>query len=325
MIQSATRKRPLTTARIGVLMGGQSAEREISLMTGRAVCEALRRRRYDAVPVDVDRSLPKRLVEEKIQVAFVALHGPGGEDGTIQGLLEIMGIPYTGSRVRASALSMHKHAAKVLLDHHGIPVPRGVLIRAGERGLSSARVRLKNLTWPVVVKPATQGSTFGITIVRKASEWDRALRLAHGYDREALAEAYIPGHEITVSVLGGAKKPLALPALEVVIPGGFYDYAAKYEKGRTTYLCPAPLSQGLRKRVERLALETYTILGCEGAARVDFRVTPRGRPYVLEINTVPGMTATSLMPMAAAKAGIEYDALTERILESALTRSRARA
>ncbi len=315
-----TRKKLLTTARVGVLMGGRSAEREVSLKTGQAVYEALVRRGYDAVPIDVDSSLPQQLLDRKIEVAFVALHGPGGEDGTIQGLLETMRIPYTGSSVRASAIALHKHAAKVLLDHYGVPVPRGIVIRAGDRGKSPTPARLKGLTWPVVVKPATQGSTFGITIVRKASEWAGALRLAHRYDQEALAEAYIPGHEVTVSVLDGPRGPVALPSLEVVVPKGLYDYAAKYEKGHTRYLCPAPLPRDLRRRVEHLALQTYTILGCEGVARVDFRVTPRGRPYVLELNTVPGMTETSLLPMAAAKAGIDYDSLTERILRSALRR-----
>ncbi len=314
---------PLTTSRIGVLAGGMSAEREISLKTGQAVHQALLHRGYDAVLVDVDPSLPRRLVDEKIELAFVALHGPGGEDGTIQGLLEIMKIPYTGSSVRASAIAMHKHAAKALLHYHGVPVPPGVLIRPGEFTTRPPRAVVKELKWPVVVKPATQGSTFGISIVRRAAEWADALRLAHHYDRDALAEAYIPGHEVTVSVLGGGAKPTALPSIEIVTPDGFYDYSAKYEKGRTQYLCPPPLPLKLRKRLDELALRTYSILGCEGAARVDFRVAPRGRPYVLELNTVPGMTETSLLPMAAAKAGMDYESLTERILESALIRSRS--
>ncbi len=311
---------PLTDARIGVLVGGASAEREISFMTGRAVHQALLRRGYDAVLLDVDASLPQQLLERKIDIAFVALHGPGGEDGTVQGLLEIMKIPYTGSSVRASAIAMHKHAAKALLDYHGIPVPRGVLIRARQATSKPSRGLLQGLKWPVVVKPATQGSTFGITVVRRASEWADALRLAHQYDEEALAEPYVPGHEVTVSILGTADRPQALPTVEIVVPGGFYDYSAKYEKGRSQYLCPAPLPRAIRKRVEEYAIRAYVIVGCDGAARVDFRVTPRGRPYVLEINTVPGMTETSLLPMAAAKAGLDYDSLTERILESALRR-----
>lgn len=302
-------------------MGGQSAERDISLKSGRAVREALVRRGYDAVAIDVDISLPERLLGQKIQAAFIALHGPGGEDGTVQGLLEIMKIPYTGSSVRANAIAMHKHAAKALLAYHGIPVPRGILIHAADPKRKSPRPIPKGMKWPLVVKPATQGSTFGISVVRQPSEWQGALRLAHQYDSEAIAEDYIPGREVTVGMLQEASKLLAMPALEIQVPGGFYDYAAKYEKGKTRYLCPAPLSTPLQKRLEDLAVRTFTILGCAGAARVDFRVTPRGQPYVLELNTVPGMTETSLLPMAAREVGIDYDSLTERILESACLKS----
>ena len=166
---------PLTTARIGVLLGGQSAEREISLKTGRAVHRALLRLGYDAEPIDVDASLLQQLRDKKVEIAFVALHGPGGEDGTIQGLLEMIGIPYTGSGVRASAVAMHKVTAKILLDYHDIPVPPGTVVRSGQRDKASA-VPPAGLKWPVVVKPAAQGSTFGVTIVRRASEWPAALR-----------------------------------------------------------------------------------------------------------------------------------------------------
>ncbi|MGH7167715.1 MAG: D-alanine--D-alanine ligase family protein [Nitrospiraceae bacterium] len=316
---------PLTRARIGVLMGGRSAEREISLRTGQAVHRALLRRGYQAVAIDVDASVQQQLRAKKVQVVFLALHGPGGEDGTIQGLLEIIGMPYTGSGVRASAIAMHKVTTKALLDCHGIPVPPGTVVQAGRLGKAAATVPPAGLRWPVVVKPAAQGSTIGVTIVRRASEWRAALRRAHEYDREAVVESYIAGHEIAVSVLGGTPRPRALPAVEIVAPGGFYDYVAKYVKGRTRYLCPAPLPADVSKRVRDLAIRTYQIIGCEGAARVDFRVTRRGRPYVLEINTVPGMTETSLLPMAAAKAGLDYDALTERILQSALERAGAMA
>ncbi len=309
---------PLTSARIGVLMGGQSAEREISLRTGQAVHGALLRRGYEAVTIDADAAVAEQLRAKKVELVFVALHGPGGEDGTIQGLLEVMGLPYTGSGVRASAVGMHKVTAKTLLSCHGIPVPAGTVVVAGRSRGGGRGVPPAGLRWPVVVKPAAQGSTFGVTIVRRRSEWSAALRRAHAYDPEAVVEAYIPGREITVSVLDG--KPL--PIIEILAMGGFYDYTAKYEKGRTQYLCPAPLSGAVAKLVRALAVRTYEVVGCQGAARVDFRVTPRGRPYVLEINTVPGMTETSLLPMAAAKAGMDYDSLTERILQSALRRTR---
>lgn len=307
----------LTNARIGVLMGGQSAEREVSLKTGQAVHRALLRRGYDAVPIDVDASLVQRLREQKIELAFLALHGPGGEDGTIQGLLEVLGIPYTGSDVRASAVAMHKPTAKALLACHGIPVPNGTVVRLDESETKRPRRLPAGLRLPVVVKPAAQGSTIGVTIVRRHSEWLPALRRTEPYDREAVVESYISGKEITVSVLGEG----ALSTIQIVAPGGFYDYRAKYEKGRTQYLCPAPISAALERRLRDLAVRACRVLGCEGAARVDFRVSRQGRPYVLEVNTIPGMTETSLLPMAAANAGIDYETLAERILESAVVRA----
>ena len=311
----------LTEARIGVLMGGQSSERDVSLRTGAAVHRALCRCGYDAVMIDVGPTLSRDLQDQKVSLVFLALHGPGGEDGSIQGFLETLGIPYTGSGIQASAVGMHKETTKTMLAAHGIPVPAGIVVKRGEKISSAQALRKGKLRWPVVVKPASEGSTIGVTIVKKPAQWNEALTLAHKYDRDAMIEAYIPGHEVTVSLLGRqAEAPLVLPAVEIVAPGGFYDFSAKYEKGRTQYLCPAPLSATITKQIAALALRTYEVLGCAGAARVDFRITPRGRPYVLEINTVPGMTETSLLPMAAAQAGIGYEELTERILESAVAK-----
>ena len=317
-------ERPLLTqARVGVLMGGQSSEREVSLRTGAAVHRALSRRGYDAVTIDVGSSLVHDIREQKIVIAFLALHGPGGEDGAIQGFLETLGIPYTGSGVQASAIGMHKVTTKTILAAHKIPVPSGTVIKRGESVSSARALRAAKLHWPVVIKPASEGSTIGVTILKKPSQWNEALALAHRYDPDAMVEDYIPGHEVTVSILGRqGEPPLVLPAVEIVAPGGFYDFSAKYEKGKTQYLCPAPLAAQVTKQIRALALRTYEVLGCAGAARVDFRITPRGRPYVLEINTVPGMTETSLLPMAAAQAGIGYDELAERILASAVTRAR---
>ncbi len=311
----------LTQARIGVLMGGQSSERDVSLRTGAAVHRALCRRGYDAVTIDVGPTLSRDLQEQKIAVAFLALHGAGGEDGSMQGFLETVGIPYTGSGIQASAVGMHKVTTKTVLAAYGIPVPAGIVIKRGEKVTSAQALKKGKLRWPVVVKPASEGSTIGVTIVKKPSQWSDALALAHKYDRDAMVEAYIPGHEVTVSLLGReGEAPLMLPAVEIVAPGGFYDFSAKYEKGKTQYLCPAPLPAVITKQIGAFALRTYEVLGCAGAARVDFRITHRGRPYVLEINTVPGMTETSLLPMAAAQAGIGYEELTERILESAVAR-----
>ena len=322
---SATRptKRPLLTrARIGVLMGGQSAEREVSLRTGAAVHRSLVRRGYNAVAIDAGSTLFQDLLDQKIDLVFLALHGPGGEDGAIQGFLDTLGIPYTGSGIQASAIGMHKVTTKTLLTSARIPVPAGTVVKRGEKVSCASVMREAKLRWPVVVKPASQGSTIGVTIVRKPADWREALALAHRYDVDAMVEAYIPGHEVTVPIIGRHKaSPLVLPAVEIVAPGGFYDFSAKYESGKTQYLCPAPLTAAVTGQIRILALRTYEALGCEGAARVDFRITPRGRPVVLEINTVPGMTETSLLPMAAAQAEIGYDELTERILESALVRA----
>lgn len=312
----------LTRARIGVLMGGRSSEREISLKTGQAVYQALIRRGYDAVTIDVTDHLHRDLEDHKVAIAFLALHGPGGEDGAVQGFLETLGIPYTGSGVRASAVGMHKAATKTILAAHGIPFPAGIVVRECDKPSLAKVLRQAKLKFPLVVKPVSQGSTIGVSVLRRAGQWKEALDLAHRYDAEAMVESYIPGHEATVSILGTAAGGLnVLPAIEIVAPDGFYDFSAKYLKGRTRYLCPAPFPPKLVRRISELARRAYEVLGCEGAARVDFRITPRGRPYVLEINTAPGMTETSLLPMAAAQAGMAYDDLVEHILKSALDRA----
>jgi D-alanine-D-alanine ligase len=312
----------LTEARIGVLMGGRSSERNVSLRTGQAVCQSLVRLGYDAVTIDVSDRLPDDLKDQKVGIAFLALHGPGGEDGTIQGFLETIGMPYTGSGVQASAVGMHKVVTKTMLAAHAIPVPAGSVVQRGDAPSLAGLLKEAKLKLPVVVKPASQGSTIGVTIVRRAAQWKNALALAHRYDSDAMVEAFIPGHEVTVGVLGGAGGALkVLPAVEIVAPDGFYDFTAKYQQGKTQYLCPAPLPAKVLRQIGELGRRTFQVLGCEGAARVDFRITPKGRPYVLEINTVPGMTETSLLPLAAAQAGIEYDHLVGWILRSALDRA----
>lgn len=312
----------MTDARIGVLMGGYSSERDISLKTGQAVHQALIRLGYDAVAIDVTDHLHRDLENQKVAIAFLSLHGPGGEDGTVQGFLETLGIPYTGSGVRASAVGMHKALTKTLLAANGIPVAAGTVVRREDRPSLARILRETRLDLPIVVKPVAQGSTIGVTVVRGAGAWKEALALAHRFDPEAMVESYIPGHEAAVSLVGSAANGVkVLPVIEIVAPEGFYDFSAKYQKGKTQYLCPAHFPPKVLRQVSEMASRTYEVLGCEGAARVDFRITPRGRPYVLEINTVPGMTETSLLPMAAAQVGIEYDALVERILQSALDRA----
>lgn len=301
-----------TPRRIAVLMGGRSAERAVSLKSGHAVCAALHRRGYQVVAIDVDTLIADRLTAEKAELVFLALHGPGGEDGTIQGMLEILGLPYTGSGVRASAIAIHKGYTKAFLSHHRVPVPKGVILSLENRWDRPP----SGLRLPVVVKPVCQGSTVGVTVVRRLKDWPPALDRAFSYDSEVVVESYIAGREITVSVLDG----VALPPVEVRAPQGFYNYAAKYEHGGTRYICPASLAPSAQTRIQRLAVRSFRALGCDGAARVDFRMTRSGDAYVLEVNTTPGMTDASLLPMAAAKAGIDYDTLTERILSSAVRR-----
>ncbi len=300
-----------TTERIAVLMGGQSSEREISLKSGEAVFQSLRRQGYRVTKIDVDGTLPHVLRARKIQVAFLAMHGPGGEDGTVQGLLEVLGIPYTGSGVRASAVSMDKGMTKTVLQPLGMPLASGIVVKQKKTLPSIAK-----LGWPLVVKPVDQGSTVGVSIVHRQSEWKRALKRAFEQSSQVLVESFVAGREMAAAVFDGH----ALPLVEVVAPGGFYDYAAKYQKSDTRYVCPAPVAQKLAREMKALAALAFKALGCEGAARVDFRLTRRGRPVFLEINTIPGMTERSLLPMAAAQAGMDYDTLTKRILQSAMKR-----
>ena len=302
---------PKTGPMIGVLMGGASAEREISLKTGMAIHAALVRRGYRATMIDVDASVPWVLRQKKIEVAFLALHGPGGEDGTIQGLLDVLGIPYTGSGVRASAVGMDKSMTKALVEREGVPVASGICIREGQ-----GTVPPQHLCWPLVVKPVDQGSTVGASIVHTPAQWKHGLRRARRHGSVVIVESFIDGREIAVSVLNGK----ALPTVEIIAPQGFYDYAAKYEQSETQYLCPAPLTTLQDHRVKELAVRSYQTLGCKGAARVDFRLNAKGQPFFLEINTIPGMTERSLLPMAAANAGMDYESLAEQILQSALIR-----
>jgi D-alanine-D-alanine ligase len=305
----------LTTKRIAVLMGGQSGERDISIRSGQAVCSALLRKGYDAIALDMDSEVGVRLRDVQAEIAFIALHGPGGEDGTIQGLLETLRVPYTGSGVEACALAMDKVVTKAVLTYHGIPVPKGLVRTKSERHTALPR----GYGVPVVVKPVNQGSTLGISIVRRSRDLRAAVEHSLQYGPTVLIEEYIEGRELTAGILNDR----ALPIVEVVAPGGFYDYAAKYTPGASVYKVPAPISQRHTKVLQTLALQAHRCLGCRGASRVDFRLDPRGRPYVLELNTIPGMTETSLLPMAAKAARISYETLVEGILQSAIDRETA--
>jgi D-alanine-D-alanine ligase len=288
-----------------------SSEREVSLRTGEAVLAALRERGHDALPIYVDGDLDVALRHEVIDVAFVALHGRLGEDGCVQGLLELMGIPYTGSDVLAAALAMHKAKAKELFRLHNLATPAYYTLAADE--LSDLPGCHGDFGFPCVVKPAREGSSVGVTIVRAASDLATAVERALCFDDEALVERFIAGKEVSVAVLDHR----ALGAVEIAPRDGFYDYANKYTRGATDYFVPPRLSPERYRGVLAQALRAHIALGCRGATRVDMIVSDSGNEFVLEVNTVPGLTPTSLLPKIADAAGISFGELCERMLASA--------
>ncbi len=292
--------------RIGVLLGGKSAEREISLKTGQAVVAALLERGYEVSAIDVADNLPEQLSLAKIEVAFVALHGRYGEDGRVQGLLEMLQIPYTGSGVLASSVAIDKVVTKQLLLYHQLPTPAFDFKRPGD-SLDDLYQRCQKL--PLIVKPSREGSTIGISIARDKNALFKGIRAAELLDGTVLVEEFIDGVELTVSVLNGR----ALPVIQIVPKSGFYDYQAKYLSGDTEYLLPAPVPAAVYARVQEAAEKACKSLGCRGAARVDFMLSGEDF-YCIEVNTIPGMTATSLLPKAAAQAGISFAELAEMIL-----------
>jgi len=307
--------------KIGVVMGGPSAEREVSLNTGAAIVNALREKNYDVVGIDLDPThFVEQLRENGIEVVFNAIHGLFGEDGRLQGALELLGIPYTGSGVLASAVAMDKGISKKLFASADIPTPRYQLLKRDlGMGTGVQQVILDEFEPPFVIKPSTQGSKIGLTIVQVVEELPAALEKAFTYDSEVLVEEFIDGSELTVGILGG-KNPEALPVIEIVPYSGVYDYHAKYTKGATEYFVPARISAETARLTKEVALKAFQTLGCSGVARVDVRLDPSDHPYVLEVNTIPGMTETSLVPKAAAAAGISFPELCERILLMTLER-----
>jgi D-alanine-D-alanine ligase len=298
----------LKKKRIAVMMGGLSREREISLKTGKAVLRALTEKGYTVTPVDVGDDLAEKLVKEKIECAFLALHGRFGEDGTIQGMLELMRIPYTGSGVLASALAMHKIMAKKFFLCEKIPTPRFEVFQRGE--IKKDLPEKISLPLPVVVKPAREGSTIGVSIVRKDEELGAALKKAGEYDEEILVEEFMKGKEITVGIL----EDIPLPVIEIVPKSGFYDYRSKYTKGETQYILPARIPREKYLYAQEISLKAFQTLGCSGIARVDLMTDENENPFLIDVNTMPGMTETSLLPKAASYAGIPFEDLVERIL-----------
>ena len=299
--------------RVAVIMGGWSGEREVSLASGNAVLAALRSAGIDAHAFDATLDVAPRLEAELrafgIERAFLILHGPGGEDGTMQAALELAGIPYTGSGVMAAALSMDKLRAKALCAYHGVPTPPWAEVGSVDEAVAAVR----RLRLPAVVKPVLEGSSLGVTIVREPREIEPAWRLAADYG-PVMIEAFMPGEEITAAVVDGE----VLPLVSIRAAGGFYDYAAKYELDTTEYDCPAPLPRAVAERVRRLALRAFETLGCSGWARIDFMLDAAGEPRFIECNVAPGMTSHSLVPMAAAAAGTDMASLCARILATTL-------
>jgi D-alanine-D-alanine ligase len=295
--------------KVAVLFGGRSAEREVSLKSGAAVLAALQRSGVDAHAFDPATQNLQQLVDENFDRVFIALHGRFGEDGTVQGALELLGIPYTGSGVLASALGMDKWRTKLVWQAASLPVPEYVLLDEN----SNSDAVIGKLGLPIFVKPANEGSSVGISKVKVAGDLKTAYLNAAKHDRLVLAERYVGGGEFTVAILGDR----ALPVIKIEPANEFYDYEAKYLRDDTRYRCPSGLPADKEAEMQRLALQAFSLIGAQGWGRVDFLMSESGHPYLLEVNTSPGMTDHSLVPMAARQAGISFEQLVLRVLELA--------
>lgn len=303
-------KDPAAFGRVAVMLGGRSSEREVSLDSGTAVLEALRSRQVDASPWDTAERSLREFAGAGFDRVWIALHGRGGEDGTLQGALEYLEVPYTGSGVMASALAMDKVRSKKLFRSSGIATPDFVVVESGD---DAGRVA-DELGYPMVVKPVGQGSSVGMSKVFDREELGAAIQLALSYGGPALAERCVIGDEITVAVLQGR----SLPSIRIETPRVFYDYRAKYEEDSTRYFCPGTKNDSAERHYGDVAVRAFEELGCSGWGRVDFMTDGAGNSYVLEVNTVPGMTSHSLVPMAAKQAGIDFAELCWRILETSV-------
>ena len=314
--------------RVAVLAGGQSLERQVSLRSGARVRDALERLGHEVIAVDVGPDLVERLTTERPDVAFVALHGRDGEDGTVQEILELVGVPYTASRPSACMRCMDKVLAKHAFRDAGLPTPDFYAFsQTAFESLGAAHALPaieERLAFPIVVKPAAQGSALGIRFAPTAAEVPAAIVAAFSYDTKVLLERHVAGRELAVSVLDGAHGPEALPVVEAIPRSDHYDFEARYEIGRTDFVCPAELDAETTQRAQALALAAYRALGCSGFARVDLMLeAASGELTLLEANAIPGLTETSLLPQAAEAAGISFPAFVERVLELALAREPA--
>jgi D-alanine-D-alanine ligase len=301
--------------RVAVLVGGRSAEREISLLTGEEIYQALTQAGYSAFKVEADDSVWESLKENKPDVVFIALHGRWGEDGTVQGMLELLGLPYTGSGVLASALGINKAVSKTIFQTANLDTPRFVVVRGARESENLGRF-LEEKGYPVVVKPCREGSTIGLSVVEGKEGLAEALRLAAAYDNQIVVEEFVEGKEVTIGILGNDQL-IAFPSLEICYRSKTYDYETKYTPGMSEHIIPARISQEQEKRAKEMALAVHQALGCRGFSRVDL-IVAKDRICVLEVNTIPGMTSLSLFPDAARAAGIKFPELVSRIVELAL-------
>lgn len=301
---------PKAFGRVAVLMGGRSAEREISLRSGGAVLTALQAQGIDAVGIDVDKQVDVSLRHGNYDRAFVILHGRGGEDGEIQGLLQAMGLPFTGSSVTGAMLSMNKRISKLIWQQQGLPTPKFEHVNIGTDPVAL----VKKLGLPLVIKPVNEGSSIGMSKVEEGEALKAAIQLALQYDQDVIAEQWVNGAEYTASILDGE----ALPVIRLKTPRAFYDYEAKYQANTTEYLCPCGLAAKQEKICQTLALTAFNALQMRGWGRIDVMADSKGNFYLLEANSVPGMTDHSLVPMAAKQAGMDFQQLCWRILENSL-------
>ena len=309
---------PSSFGKVAVLMGGRSAEREISLMSGRGVLQALRSQGVDAHAFDpAERDLGD-LRKEGFARCFIALHGRFGEDGTVQGALELLGIPYTGSGVMASSMAIDKVMTKRVLLSENLPTPRYVLLRRGRYSPAEVDAVADTLGLPLIVKPAREGSSLGLTKVTERDGMAAAVALAEKMDADILCEQFVSGDEVTCPVLGTGAQARALPVIRIIAPEGNYDYQNKYFTDTTQYLVPCGLPAGEEQAIQQLVLQAFRTLNCRGWARADVMIDQATRqPWLLEINTSPGMTGHSLVPMSAQAAGISYEALCVQVLQTA--------
>ena len=301
----------LKQEKIAVLLGGPSAEREVSLNSGTAVLNALRKQGYDAHPIDPKTFPVATLKEQGFDRVFNILHGRGGEDGTMQGLLEQIGIPYTGCGVMASALTMDKMRTKRLWKAFGLPVAEMEIVTVENRATLNPEVVVKKLGLPLMVKPSLEGSSVGLTKVKTMEELESAVDFALKFDRTVLIEEWLAGDEFTVPVLDGE----VLPSIKIVPEGEFYDYEAKYISDNTQYFCPAGLTEAREQELRRLVKQAYDVVGCRGWSRIDVMADAEGKFRLVEVNTNPGMTSHSLFPKSAATVGYSFEQLVEKILE----------